>query len=123
MSANHTPVEEVMSRTLEIIPPEEPISEAAAEMRDRRLGALLVPTAPPAIVTKNDILDAVAAESDPATTPVEAIMTQPVETVPPDCPLGEAAAMMTTFGTDHIPVAADDFLGMVSMADVTEGDR
>jgi CBS domain-containing protein len=119
MSDSATLVEDAMTRTLEIIQPEETVSAAAAEMRSRGLGALLVTTAPPAIVTKSDVLDAVADGRDPTATPVEAVMTQPAEAVPPDCPLNEAAAMMTAFGTDHIPVADDDFLGMVSMADIT----
>ena len=119
MSERATLVEEAMTETLEIIQPEETVSAAATEMQSRGLGALLVTTAPPAIVTKSDILDAVADGRDPTATTVEAVMTQPAEAVPPDCPLNEAAAMMTTFGTDHIPVADDDFLGMVSMADIT----
>ena len=119
MSERATLVEDAMNRTLEIIQPDATVSAAAEEMRNRGLGALLVTTAPPAIVTKSDVLDAVADGRDPTTTPVEVVMTQPAETVPPDCPLNEAAAMMTTFDTDHIPVADDDFLGMVSMADIT----
>lgn len=119
MTDRTTLVEEAMTETLEIVQPDAAVSTAAAEMRNRGLGALLVTTTPPAIVTKSDILDAVADGRDPTTTSVKTVMTQPAETVPPDCPLNEAAAMMTTFGTDHIPVADDDFLGMVSMADVT----
>ncbi len=118
MAIDHTPVEEKMTRTLEIVPPDASMSEAAGEMRNRGLGALLVPTAPPAIVTKADIVDAVADGKGP-TTPLEEIMTQPAESVPPECPISEAAAMMTTFGVDHLPVADDDFLGMVSLADIT----
>ncbi|MES3517889.1 MAG: CBS domain-containing protein [Natronomonas sp.] len=119
MNVHTTPVKEEMTETLEIIDPRATVSEAAAEMQDRDISALLVTAAAPGLVTKADVLDAVAAGRDPTETPVEAIMTEPVESVPPDCSLGEAAAMMTTFGVEHLPVADDDFLGMVSMADIT----
>jgi IMP dehydrogenase len=48
------------------------------------------------------------------------VVTRPVETVETDMRLGEAAAMMTNFGINHLPVVDEtgDYVGMVSSTDV-----
>ncbi|MFB6281404.1 MAG: cyclic nucleotide-binding/CBS domain-containing protein [Haloferacaceae archaeon] len=118
-SADRTCVEDVMSTPLRTIAPDATVQEAATTMRDHDISALLVTTAPPSIVTSSDVLDAVAAGRDTAELPVSEVMTESVETVPPDLSLKEVAAMMTSFGIKHLPVAADDYVGMVSSTDVT----
>jgi CBS domain-containing protein len=50
---------------------------------------------------------------------VSDVMTGSVETVPPDLRIEEAAAMMTNFGINHLPVVDDDFVGMISSTDIT----
>jgi CBS domain-containing protein len=88
-------------------------------MRDNDIGALLVTTAPPSIITKTDVLDAVAAGRDTSALNVSDVMTESVETVPPALQLNEAAAMMTNFGISHLPVVDDDYVGIVSSTDIT----
>jgi len=113
-------VNEVMSSPVETIGPQAPVSEAAAQMRDVGINALLVRSSPPGIVTSTDILDVVAARDDPTDLTVTDLMTESVETVPPSIRLSEAAAMMTTFEISHLPVVEDgDYVGMVSSTDVT----
>lgn len=114
-----TRVEDVMSAPLRTITPDATVREAATSMREHDIGALLVTTAPPSIVTSTDVLDAVAAGHDTEELSVSEVMTQSVETVPPDLSLEETAAMMTSFGIKHLPVAEDDYIGMVSSTDVT----
>jgi len=118
-------VEDVMSTPLETIPSDATITEAATTMRAKDISALFVTAGVPSIVTSTDVLDAVADERDLAELRVADVMTSPVESVPPDVSVGEAAAMMTSFGIKHLPVTADsvhgdDFVGMVSSTDVTE---
>lgn len=114
-----TLVEDIMTTPLVTISPDAEIVEAAAVMRDEDISALLVTTAPPSIITSTDVLDAVAKEKDTSNLLVSDLMTESVETVPPELPLGETAAMMTNFGINHLPVVDDDYIGMVSSSDIT----
>jgi CBS domain-containing protein len=118
-SDEQTCVGDVMSTPLRTIAPDATVRAAASTMRDHDISALLVTTAPPSIVTSTDVLDAVAAGRDPDETPVSAVMTESVETVPADLSLAEVAAMMTSFDIKHLPVTDDDYVGMVSSTDVT----
>jgi signal-transduction protein with cAMP-binding, CBS, and nucleotidyltransferase domain len=118
-SADRTRVADVMSTPLRTITPDATVREAATEMRAHDISALLVTTAPPSIVTSSDVLDAIAAGDDADDVLVSDVMTESVETVPPDLVLQEVAAMMTCFEVKHLPVAEDDYLGMVSSTDVT----
>jgi len=119
MGQDRTLVEEIMTTPLERIDPDATVVEAAAVMRDKDISALLVTTAPPSIITSTDVLDAVAQERDTAELLVSDLMTESVETVPPDLPLSETAAMMTNFDINHLPVVDDDYVGMVSSSDIT----
>ena len=123
--ATSTHVGDVMSTPLETITPDTTVVEAAARMREEEISALFVTAGVPSIVTSTDVLDAVAEERDLAELRVADVMTSPVESIPPDVSLREAAAMMTSLGIKHLPVTADsvhgdDFVGMVSSTDVAE---
>jgi len=119
MSDGSTLVSDVMSTPLVSISPDATVVEAASRMREEDISALLVPTTEVGIVTSTDVIDTVAQGLDPEETPVSAVMTEAVETVPPGLRLTEAAAMMENFGISHLPVVDDDFVGMVSSTDIT----
>ncbi|WP_203229176.1 CBS domain-containing protein [Halobellus captivus] len=119
MSSKSTLVRDVMSTPLVTISPDATLVEAATRMRSENVGALLVPSTELAILTSTDILDAIAADRDPAGTTVADVMTESVETVTPELRLTEAAAMMENFGISHLPVVDDDLVGMVSSTDIT----
>ncbi|MBB6646730.1 CBS domain-containing protein [Halobellus sp. MBLA0160] len=108
-----------MSTALVTVSPDASVAEAARLMRERDVNALLVPTTEVGIVTSTDVIDTVAEDLDPGETPVSAVMTEAVETVPPGVRLTEAAAMMETLGISHLPVVDDDFVGMISATDIT----
>jgi signal-transduction protein with cAMP-binding, CBS, and nucleotidyltransferase domain len=112
-------VEEIMSSPVETISRNASVSDAAAKMRNEEISALIVTTSPPSIITTTDILDAVAEERDPTELDVTELMTESVETVPPELQVGEAAAMMTNFGIKHLPVVErGDYVGMISSTDI-----
>lgn len=111
-------VEDVMSSPVVTVAATATVREAAQRMREQNVSALLVRSSPPGIVTSTDVLDVVAEGRDPARTAVADVMTRTVETVTPELDLDEAAAMMTTFGIKHLPVEADDFVGMLSSSDL-----
>ena len=120
MSAESSPVNEIMSAPVETISRNASVTDAAAKMRELDINALLVTTSPPSIVTSTDILDAVARGEDVSTQPITDLMTDSVETIPPGLRVGDAAAMMTNFGIKHLPVVDDgDYVGIVSSTDIT----
>ena len=113
-------VDEVMSTPLERISKGATVQEAAEQMRAADISALVVRTDPPSIVTSTDILGVAADGTAPDEVQVADVMTESVETVPPDLYLEEVAAMMTTFGIKHLPVVEgdDEYVGMISSTDV-----
>jgi IMP dehydrogenase len=113
-------VADVMSAPLETVSASATVTVAASRMRDQEVSGLFVPGTPPGIVTTTDVRDVVAAGENPDTVTVGDVMTAPVERVRTDTEVGEAAAMMATYGVKHLPVIdeARDYVGMVSSSDV-----
>ena len=113
-------VSDVMSRKLLTVEPTTDLSEAAAKMTERGVGAALVLTGGhvSGILTERDVLRAVA------TGPVEgthvaAWMTRDPETVDASESLGQAAAVMIHGGFRHLPVLDDgEPVGIVSIRDL-----
>ncbi|MFB6087110.1 MAG: CBS domain-containing protein [Haloarculaceae archaeon] len=114
-------VADVMSTPLETISKDATVREAAERMRDHDINGLFVPGAEAGIITNTDIVAAVAEGRDLSDATVADVMTAPVERVTTDLELGQAAAMMTTYGIKHLPVIDDsgDYVGMISSTDVT----
>jgi CBS domain-containing protein len=108
-----------MSAPVETVSSETTAAEAATRMRDEGISALLVTTAPPSIVTTTDMLDVVASGENGREVTVADVMTESVETVPPDLEVRRAAEMMTTYGISHLPVVEDDYVGIISSTDIT----
>jgi signal-transduction protein with cAMP-binding, CBS, and nucleotidyltransferase domain len=119
-------VEDVMTTHVETISRNATVSEAVRKMREHEINSLLVPGSETGIITSTDVLDAVAAERDLKESRVSNLMTSPVESVNDEVQLREAAAMMTTYGINHLPVrdSHGDYIGIVSSADIraTLGD-
>ncbi|MDS0301111.1 CBS domain-containing protein [Halogeometricum sp. S1BR25-6] len=111
--------EEVMSSPLETTSAEATVKEAAQQMREKDVNALVVRTTPRGIISSTDVLAAVAEGRNVSELQVADIMTTNVETASPDNYVEEVAAMMTTYGIKHLPVVDDDYVGMVSSSDVT----
>lgn len=119
-TGNGTRVEDVMSTPLKTISKNATLETAATAMRDSEIKALVVTTDPPSIITSTDLVAAAAEGHDPTELQVAAVMTESVETVPPDLYLEEVAAMMTGLGINHLPVLDDDdYVGMISSTDIT----
>jgi signal-transduction protein with cAMP-binding, CBS, and nucleotidyltransferase domain len=117
---DRTRVEDVMSTPLETISAAATVKEAAVRMRDKGISALVVRSSPPSIITSTDVMNTVADGRNPAETVVTEVMTESVESVPPELLVEEVAAMMLTFGIKHLPVVDDDdYVGMISSTDIT----
>ena len=118
-SSDRVKVKDVMSTPLETIAKDATVMEAAQQMRDKDISALVVRTTPRAIISSTDVLEAVADGKDVSKLLVTDVMTTDVETATPDLYMEEVAAMMTTYGIKHLPVVDDDYVGMISSTDVT----
>ena len=112
-------VKDVMSTPLETISVDATLTDAARQMREKNINALVVRTTPRSIISSTDVLTAVADGRNTSELRVSDVMTTDVETVSPDLYMEEAAAMMTTYGIKHLPVVDDDYVGMISSTDVT----
>jgi CBS domain-containing protein len=118
-SSDRVTVADVMSTPLETVSKDETVMYATQRMRELDISALVVPTNPRGIISSTDVLDAVADGRNVADLEVSAVMTEDVETVSPDLYMEEVAAMMETYGINHLPVVDDDYVGMISSTDVT----
>jgi CBS domain-containing protein len=105
------------------------LDQAAALMRDRHVGALLVTEDRPyddrplGILTDRDlVIQAMAAGIAPQECSVGEIMTPAIATVPLAASLGEALAMMRSRGIRRLAVSRDDgsLAGIVSLDDIVD---
>ncbi|MBB6593095.1 CBS domain-containing protein [Ralstonia solanacearum] len=119
-------VQDVCSPAAVHIPLSCTLQEAARQMRDKHVGALIVtehaPTGPRAVgvVTDRDIvLDAVAAGADPSQTCVCDVMSRGIVSVARDASLSDALQEMLSTGVRRVGVVADQALvGVLSLDDV-----
>jgi CBS domain-containing protein len=113
-------VRDVMSTTLLTVEATATLTEAAATMDARHVGAALVMNGDrlSGILTERDILHAVATGQVEGTK-VGAWMTHDPESVGPDERPGHAAAIMLHGGFRHLPVIDGDVpIGIVSIRDL-----
>jgi CBS domain-containing protein len=113
-------VREVMSTTLLTVDATEMLTDAAAQMDARGVGAALVMNGEhlSGILTERDVLRAVATGGVEGTK-VGAWMTHDPDTVGPDERPGHAAAIMIHGGFRHLPVLEDDKpVGIISIRDL-----
>ncbi len=116
------PVVEIMSTSPVTIPADATVSEAAAIMRDREVGSLVVleDGRPTGIVTERDVVTKVAAANLSAEeTTVRSIMTSPLIAVHPHQEVAEAARVMAARKIRRLPVIKEGKLvGMLTENDV-----
>ena len=97
------------------------VAEAAAAMREAKVGAIMVVNGPRlvGIFTERDALYRVlAAGKDPTRTSLADVMTVSPTTITPDMPFGHALHLMYERGFRHVPVVEDGQpIGMVSARD------
>jgi CBS domain-containing protein len=95
------------------------VGDAALVMRERHVSSVLVDTTPPGIVTDRDFRNRVLAEGLGPTTPVTAIYSSPLKTVPGRTAVYEAWQMLLDQGVHHLPVTrGDEILGVLTAKDL-----
>ncbi len=114
---------EIMSKSVESIPVNSSLTEAANTMARLDIGFLPVVDGPDVVgaITDRDIVVRALAEAlNPAETPVSEIMTKQLETVSPDEDVEEAARIMEEKQIRRLVLCDDSgaYLGVVSLGDL-----
>jgi CBS domain-containing protein len=110
---------DLVGRPLVTCEPGETVVEAARRMRAEQISSLVVRGQPPGLVTASDLRDRVLAAGRSGDTPVEAVMTTPLHTMPAEATLGEVLLCMVDRGIHHLPLVREGRLvGMVTDTDL-----
>ena len=116
------PIVEIMSTTPVTISGDATVREAAALMRDKEVGSVVVlqDNRPAGIVTERDVVTKIAAEDRPSkTTTVREIMSSPLVAVHPHQEVAEAAKVMAARGIRRLPVIKEgQLVGMITENDI-----
>ena len=117
-----------MHRTLEVVPPNTTIVEAAVRMREKSLGSLLVESTDAegrvfnrsGIVTETDLIRKVLAKGiDSSLAMVDQIMTSPLLTITPDRPMLDASHLMETNHVRYLCASdEEEIVGVISVRDL-----
>ncbi len=114
-------VGDIMSTPVIVAAPDDKVAEAAARMREQRVGSVVVvdDSRPAGILTERDLVRIAAAGADTGTATVRDWMTANPDSVGPDVDAADAFASLSQHGYRHIPVVDnDEVVGIVSMRDL-----
>jgi len=112
------PAEALVSRAPIFVRPYDTVEQAARTMRDLRVSSVLIETDPPGILTDRDLRSRVLAEGRGPDTPVAAVMTKPMKTLPASSTQLEVLVFMLEHHVHHVPLlAGDKIVGMVTDTD------
>ena len=95
------------------VPATATVGDAARVMRERRISSVLVDTFPAGIVTDRDFRNKVLAEGLGPATPITAILSSPLKTVPGGMAIYEAWQMLLDHKVHHLPVTRGDAIAGV----------
>jgi CBS domain-containing protein len=116
------PLAVMMKRNPRSISPEATLAEAAAMMRDTRVGAILVAERGTfiGIISETDLVrKAMAGQLNAAQAKVRAIMSSPVITIEQDRSAHDASDLMAEKGIRHLAVTEDGrIVGIVTVRDL-----
>jgi CBS domain-containing protein len=112
-------VEELMTAPVETVSPDATLAAAARTLNAKGIGSLVVgENRLDGIITESDVVAAVGEELDPST-PVSALMTDPVVTIRRTETLRAAAERMGHNGVKKLPVVEDGAaIGIITTTDL-----
>jgi CBS domain-containing protein len=115
-------VADVMTRNPIVLDSTAPLAEAARAMRDSDIGDVIVleEGVVCGIATDRDIVvRAIAADKDPASTPIGEICSRDLTTLAPESPVDDAVTFMRERAVRRLPVVEGDRpVGVVSLGDL-----
>ena len=118
-----TPLGALLRHRAVVVPPAAPIGDALHEMEAKRIGSMIVvdeARRPSGIFTRQDVIGRVVLAHLPLDTPIGAVASRPVVTLPREATAGDAAVEMARHGVRHIVVvdATGRVDGVVSERDL-----
>jgi CBS domain-containing protein len=119
-----TPLADLVRRAAFGVAPSTPIEQALRAMHDKRIGSVLVIDDDDGralgILTRHDVLGRITLPALPLSTPIAAVMSQPVATLTVQHTAQDAALEMSRRGIRHVPVTDGDarVVGIVSERDL-----
>lgn len=117
-----TPLALLMNRDIQQISPKATLREAARQMRDKRVGSLIIGEGEKqiGIISEADFVRKAIAEGlNPDTTPVESILSKPIITIDIDKTAKEANDLMATKAVRHLAVTdKGKIVGVISVRDL-----
>ncbi len=114
-----THLNELLEHPLIFVAPEMSVAQAAQIMRENKVDCLMVDTTPPGILTERDLRDRILAERRSYETPVSAVMTSPIETLPADSTIFEGLLFMLGHHIRHLPVTeGTQIIGVITNTDI-----
>ena len=120
-------ISEMMTDRLVTVGPDDPVTAAAAAMREHDIGDVLVTEdrVVRGVITDRDVaVRVVAAGLDPASTAVRDVASQQVVSVRPDEPVASAVKKMREHAVRRLPVVDDDgrAVGVITIGDLASYD-
>ncbi|GIU86392.1 MAG: hypothetical protein KatS3mg009_0907 [Acidimicrobiia bacterium] len=119
---NERTVADIMSAPVVTVRPSDSVAQAAARMRERRVGSVVVVDGderPIGILTERDMIRVAAAGTDASAAKVSEWMTPDPDTTAPGVEARAAFASLAEHGYRHIPVVdGGRLVGIVSMRDL-----
>ena len=116
------PLRLLMNREIKSLPPETTLEGASRQMRDQRVGSLLVRRGEDyvGILSESDLVRRGMAEGrDPAKTTVEAVMNHPIISIDVKRTAEEANALMSEKAIRHLAVTENNrIIGVLSVRDL-----
>lgn len=116
-------VNEIMTRNVVTVSPEDNVFEVAVKMKEHDTG--FIPVCEQGsdrllgVITDRDLVIRGIAEKHPGSTAVEKVMTRGLRTATPDTSVDEAAELMAEQQIRRLPVTEGDrLLGVVSIGDL-----
>nr|WP_290665341.1 DUF294 nucleotidyltransferase-like domain-containing protein [Ardenticatena sp.] len=114
-----TTVQSLIQRPPVFVAPNSSVAEAARTMHAHGISSVLVEHDPVGILTVRDLRSRVLAAERPPETPVHAVMSCPVITIPATATLFEALLVMLEQGIHHLPVQHEGrIVGVITDTDI-----
>ncbi len=120
-------IRDIMTREVDVLRPEDPVSEAARHMRDRDIGSIPVAEDDRLIgmLTDRDIVIRCIADGAGGDTPIRQAMTDKIRYCYDDQDVDEVCANMSSEAIRRLPVVDRDkrLVGIVSLGDISKDNE
>ena len=119
-------VKDIMTRNVKTISPNATMEEAAQEMRENKIGCLVVVEGekPIGIITERDLAYKIIAQGKSLETKVREVMSSDLKTIEKDANIKQAAKLMASHVIRRLPVVEKGkLIGIVTIDDIMRAEK